>query len=235
MSITQLSVFFPFVNEEANITSTVLKALGVLKKLDLKKYEIILVDDGSLDKSGEIADQLALKCPEIRVIHQENGGYGCALKTGFYNAKFDWVVYTDSDGQFDFSEVDKFIEKTDSSDLIYGYRLKRQDHFLRLVTAKGWALSLFLFFGLQMKDVDCGFKMISKKVLDKIAPLESTRGGMINAEIVIKAKQNKFKIVQVGVNHYPRLAGNPTGVHLRVIIQSYIDLFRLWMKINFQK
>lgn len=228
MSITELSVFFPFVNEEANIAAVTLKALEILKKINLKDYEIILVDDGSKDKSGKIADDLISKYPKIRVIHQVNGGYGCALKTGFYSAKFDWVVYTDSDGQFDFSEIDKFIEKADNADLIYGYRLKRQDHFLRSVTAKGWALSLFIFFGLHMKDVDCGFKMISKKVLDKIAPLESTRGGMINAEIVIKAQKNKFRIAQVGVHHYPRVAGNPTGVSLRVIVQSYIDLLRLW-------
>lgn len=231
-NVAELSVFFPAYNEEGNITATVEKALKVLRGLNLRKYEVIIIDDGSKDNTGKIADALADKNKEVRVIHQPNGGYGCALRAGFETAKFDWVVYTDADGQFDFSEVTKFLEKAKEADVIYGYKIKRKDNFFRLLAANGWGLSLFLFFGLRVRDVDTGFKMVNKRVLKKIPPLESTRGGMINAELAIKAQRAGFKISRVAVHHYPRLAGSSTGVNPKVIFKSYIDLFKLWWQIK---
>lgn len=228
MKIDSLSVFFPAYNEEANITATVEKALKVLDNLKLRNYEIIVVDDGSKDNTGKVADQLASKYSNVKVVHQVNGGYGCALRAGFSNARYEWVVYTDADGQFDFAEVTNFLDKTDKADVIYAYKIKRNDHFLRVLAAKGWALSLFLFFGLKVKDVDTGFKMVNRKVLEKIPALASTRGGMINAELAIKAQKAGFKIAQVAVHHYRRLAGQPSGVKPKVILQSYIDLIKLW-------
>lgn len=230
MSLQKLSVFFPAFNEEENIVPTVEKAQKVLEKLNLKDYEILVVDDGSKDKTGEIAEDYARKHDRVRVIHQRNGGYGAALQSGFYDSKFEWIIYTDSDGQFDFSEVIKFLDKTQEVDLLIGYRIKRSDPFIRLIIAKGWAMLLFIFFGLRLRDVDCGFKMVSRKLLDSIPHLESTRGGMINAELVIKAEKYGFNIVQIGVNHYPRLFGQPTGASLRVIINSFIDLIKFWIK-----
>ncbi|MCL5785025.1 MAG: glycosyltransferase family 2 protein [Patescibacteria group bacterium] len=232
MKVEGLSVFFPVHNEEENILVTVQKAVEVLKRLPLQKYEIILVENGSKDKSPEVVDRLAEEYKNVRAVHQNPGGYGYALRAGFANAQYEWVVYTDADGQFDFSEVTKFLEKTDQADVIYGYKIKRSDNHFRTLAAKGWALSLFLFFGLRIKDVDTGFKMVNKKVLEKIPPLQSTIGGMINAELVIKAKKAGFKITQVPVHHYPRLAGAPTGVKPQVILQSYIDLFKLWWKLR---
>ncbi|MBI2405950.1 glycosyltransferase [Candidatus Microgenomates bacterium] len=230
MKISALSVFFPAYNEEANLERTVKSSIGVLKKV-AAQWEVIIINDGSTDKTGEIARELSKQDDRIRVInHKENLGYGEALKSGFYNARYDVIAYTDSDGQFDFSESSKFIEKLDTADLIIGYRIKRQDPFFRLLFAKGWALSLFTLFGLKLRDVDCGFKMVKKRVLEQIPHLESKRGGMINAELAVKAKKFGFNVVEVGVNHYPRLAGRPTGANIKVIIQSYIDLFKIWWK-----
>ena len=230
--IDSLSVFFPSFNEEKNIALTVEKAEKVLADLKIKKWEILIIDDGSTDKTGEVADLLAQKNHNVRVIHKPNGGYGTALRAGFSNAKYDWIVYTDADGQFDFSEITKFLAKTDEADVIYAYKNKRSDHIFRTLAAKGWALSLFIFFGLNIKDVDTGFKMINRKVLETIPVLQSSRGGMINAELVIKAKKYGFRVTQVEVNHYPRLFGNPTGVKLNVILQSYLDLLNLWWKLQ---
>lgn len=230
MIVDSLSVFFPAFNEEANIVLTVEKAIEVLKNLRIENWEIIIINDGSRDKTGEKAENLAKNNNRIKVINQPNGGYGMALRSGYYHAKYPHIVYTDSDGQFDFSEVVKFIDKIDEVDLVIGYRIKRKDPFIRLIFAKGWAVALFLFFGLWLKDVDCGFKMINKKVLEKIPPLESERGGMINAELVIKARDAGFKIAQVGVNHYPRIAGKPTGASFQVVIKSFHDLIKLWWK-----
>ncbi len=224
----ELSVFFPCINEEGNVEKIVRKAQRFLEELKLK-YEIIIVDDGSKDKTGEIADNLAKNDSHIRVIHHpKNLGYGEALKSGFYNAKYDTIVYTDGDGQFDFAEVTKFLEKIEDNDLIIGYRIKRRDPFFRILFKEGWKLSLLLFFRLTLRDVDCGFKMIRKAVLEKIPHLESGRGAMINAEVAIKAKKFGFKIAEVGVNHYPRVSGKPTGASLNVIIKSYLDLVRMW-------
>lgn len=227
----ELSVFFPAYNEEKNIQSTVKKAMTVLKNLDIK-WEIVVVNDGSVDNTGLKAQELVDLNNQVRVINQTNGGYGTALRAGFNNARYNLIAYTDSDGQFDFSEVTKFLDAIKTADLVIGYRIKRNDHFIRLLFAKGWALSLFIFFGLSLKDVDCGFKMVKKQVLEKIPPLESTRGGMINAELAIKAKKLGFKVEEVGVNHYPRLAGKPTGASIRVVIRSYLDLFKLWWKLR---
>lgn len=226
--IKEISVFFPAYNEEDNIENTVNKALRVLEDLSIKNYEVVIVDDGSKDRTPQIADELARQNKKIKAVHQKNGGYGCALRKGFESTKYDWIVYTDADGQFDFSEITKFINKTDVADVIYGYKIKRNDNLFRILASRGWVLSVRLFFGLKVKDFDTGFKMVKKKVIEKIQPLVSTRGGMINAEIAIKAQQAGFTLAQVAIHHYPRLAGQPTGVKPKVILQSYLDLFKLW-------
>lgn len=229
--MANLSVFFPAYNEVDNIVLTVTKAVEILKKLNLD-WEIIIVDDGSTDGTAKKADELSQKINGVRVIHQTNGGYGKALRTGFENCRNLQIVYTDADGQFDFSEVSKFLEAAKEADLVIGFRIKRQDPLFRLLFAKGWALALRIFFGLNLKDVDCGFKLIKKEALEKILPLESTRGGMINAELAIKAQKRGFKIAQVGVNHHPRIAGSPTGARVGVIVKSFWDLLKLWWKLR---
>ena len=187
--INNLSVFFPCYNEEGSISTTVNKAIIVLNNLHID-WEVIIVNDGSTDKTAEVVDSLAKTNPKIRVIHHpKNLGYGEALKSGFYNAKYDFICYTDGDGQFNFEEVTKFIYKLETADLIIGYRIKRADPFYRILFAKGWTLSLLMLFGMKLKDVDCGFKMVKREVLEKIPKLESKRGAMINAELAIKAKK----------------------------------------------
>lgn len=231
MPIKSLSVFFPAFNEEGNIEQTANKAIKILATLDLN-YEVIIVNDGSIDQTAQVAGKLAEGNESVKVISQPNGGYGSALRAGFENAKYDWICYTDADGQFDFAEITKFLKEIDQADYIIGYRISRSDPIYRLLFAKIWALSVFLLFGIWVKDIDCGFKLINKRVLRKIEPLESTRGAMINAELLIKTKKAKFKITQVGVHHYPRLTGNPTGINLNVIVKSYLELFKLWWKLR---
>lgn len=234
MKIDNLSVFFPAYNEEANIANTVKKASDILQKLSLKKYEIIIVNDGSKDRTGQVADELAKKDNNIRVIHHNpNRGYGEALKSGFVNAKYDWITFTDSDGQFDFSEIINFIEKQEetNADLVIGYYRQRQvSLFTKITTKVFWEPVVFVLFGLHVKDIDCAFKLISKKVIDTISPLEAKKGAFISSELLVKAKKAGFKIVEEGITHHARLAGQSTGRNLDVIIQSYLDLFKLWWK-----
>ncbi len=226
--IKEISVFFPAYNEEENIEKTVRRAQNFLSKY-ATKYEIIIVDDGSTDKTGEIADRLAEKDSHIRVIHHSpNKGYGEALKSGFYNAKYDWIVTTDSDGQFDFSELENLWAKSKEADVVIGYRLKRKDPFFRKLFGFGWTFLNNLLFGLKVRDIDCSFKLVRRKVIETIPRLQSTRGGMISPELLAKAHREGFKIAEVGVHHYPRFAGKQTGANLKVIVKSFIDLFKLW-------
>ena len=227
--IKSLSVFFPAYNEEGNIkkiTETAVKFLNGCKF----PWEIIIVDDGSTDKTYEISASLAKTNPKIKVIHQANGGYGLALRTGIANAKYEWIAYMDSDGQFDFLEMAKFIDQTENVDAVWGYRLQRQDSFLRSIFSAGWNLSTRLLLDLDLKDINCGFKIFRRDILQKIPPLVSTRGAMINPELAIKIKNSGFKISEVGVNHFSRKSGKSTGASLKVIFQSYFELLKLWLK-----
>lgn len=232
--IDELSLFFPAYNEEGNTRKTVLSAKKILEKT-AKKWEILIVNDGSKDKTKEIAEKLASEDSRIKVInHSVNRGYGGAFKSGLYGAKYDWITFTDIDGQFDFSEIDKFISKQNETgaDLVIGYYKKRQVSKFKILTSKMWEVVVYLLFGLHVKDIDCGFKLISKKVVNKIPKLESERGAFISSEFLIKAKRNGFKIVEIPVTHFPRVAGKGTGRDISVIIKSFVDLFRLWRKLR---
>jgi len=234
MAIDSLSVFFPTYNEEGNIKNTVIKAKNVLLK-NVHDWEILIVNDGSTDKTKEIADKLAVEDTRIRVIsHEQNRGYGASLKSGFYNSRYPWIVFTDSDGQFDFSEINSFFDKQKETgaDLVIGYYKKRSVSKFKIITSRMWEIAVMILFGLHVHDIDCGFKLVSKKVIDIIPRLESERGAFISSEFLIKAKKSGFKIVEIPVTHLPRVQGKGTGRNIKVIIQSFVDLFRLWEKIK---
>jgi glycosyltransferase involved in cell wall biosynthesis len=234
LKIPELSVFLPTYNEEESIKSVVLKTKNVLETVALK-WEIIVVNDGSKDSTRQIVEKLEKTDPRIKIInHDKNRGYGASFKSGLYGSKYEWISFTDSDGQFDFGEISKFIEKQreTNADLVIGYYKKRQVSKFKIVTSKIWELCIFLMFGLKVHDIDCGFKLISKKVVDNISQLESERGAFISSEFLVKAKKAGFKIVEVPVTHYPRLTGAGTGRDINVIIKSFVDLFRLWRKLK---
>ncbi len=232
--IEKLSVFLPCYNEEENIENT---ALGVRKTLEevAKEWELLIINDGSTDKSEEIAKKLNRSDPRIKVItHSKNQGYGATLSTGFGSCRHPWISFIDSDGQFDFGEIKNFLQKQQetNADLVIGYYKKRRVSFLKIVTSKIWEYTVFALFGLKVHDIDCGFKLISKKVIDKITPFESKRGAFISSELLIKAKKAGFKISQIPVTHYPRTKGTGTGRNLNVIIRSFADLLTLWRKLK---
>lgn len=232
--IDEISVFMPVYNEEANLQRVVLKTISVLDRV-AEKWELLIIDDGSRDSTYEVALELTKSDKRIRLIsHKENRGYGSALSSGFYNSKFSWIVFTDSDGQFDFNEITGFVEKQKdtNADLVIGYYKSRKVSFGKIITSRLWEFLVFLFFGLRVHDIDCGFKLISKKVIDKIARLESERGAFISSELLIKSKKAGFKIVEIPVTHYPRTKGEGTGRDLNVIIKSFTDLFKLWKKLK---
>ncbi len=225
--LSSLSVFFPAYNEEKNIKRTVEKALKILPQI-ANQWEILVVNDGSTDKTEQIVKRLMKRESRIKMItHTPNRGYGAAIKTGLYNSKYQWICFTDSDGQFDFSEIDKFLAQKDKGDLVIGYRIKRKDPFQRILIAKLLRLWDFFLFGLNVRDPDCGFKLIKKEVVDKIPKL-TTESGITETEFLVRAKKAGFKIIEIGVQHYPRKEGKQTGADPRVIFKAFKESFSLW-------
>lgn len=232
--VPELSIFFPFWNEEKNIEKVVKNAIPVAEKV-AQKWEIIMVDDGSNDKTLEIAEKLAINNSNLRIVsHTPNRGYGAVLKEGFSSAKYNLVVFNDGDGQFDFSEVIKFLEKIENVDLVIGFREKRADqplrHFLMLLL-KMWD---FIFFGFRFRDIDCGFKMFKKSALKKISPLFS-EGAMITTEILARARRANLRIAEVEVSHFPRKFGNQSGGNLRVVLRAIFESMLIWIDLNLKK
>jgi len=230
--ISELSIFFPFWNEGKNIEKVVSKAIPIAKEV-ADKWEIIMVDDGSSDNTSEIAKELEGKHLSLRLVsHQPNRGYGAALKEGFESAKYKYVVFNDGDGQFDFSEITKFLEKIENADIVIGHRKRRVDNPFRHLLMNLLKLWDLVLFGFYFRDIDCGFKLFKKDALAKIIPLKS-EGAMITTEILAKAKKAKLKIEQVEVNHYPRVYGNQSGGNLRVILRAVRESLSLWKELNF--
>lgn len=224
----------PSYNESENIKKVTLAVKKVLEEV-AGEWELLIIDDGSKDVTGEIAKSLSLEEPRIKVItHKINMGYGATLSTGFNSSKYPWIAFIDSDRQFDFAEITEFIakQKETGADLVIGYYKKRSASVFKILTSKIWEFTVYALFDLKVHDIDCAFKLVSRKVIDTISPLESQRGAFISSELLIKAKKAGFKIAQVPVTHYPRTKGMGTGRMLNVIIESFMDLFKLWKKLK---
>lgn len=230
--VRELSVVLPAFNEEANIEQVVRDCTAYLDGTGLD-YELLVTNDGSKDRTGEILDKLAAELPRLRPLHHpQNKGYGAALRTGFDAARKKFVFYMDGDGQFDIRELDLILPlATDEDHIVTGYRMERRDPFLRRLNAKlfgGFLVKVML--GVYVKDLNCAFKLIPKKVLDAIT-LEST-GALINAELYGRSIRRGFRIKETGVHHYARTAGVQTGAHLSVIVRAFVELFRLRQRIT---
>jgi glycosyltransferase involved in cell wall biosynthesis len=226
---SSISAVLPAFNEEENIESAALKLLEVLKTLPFPKYEVVIVNDGSKDRTGEISDALAQKYPEIRVIHHPtNLGYAQALSNGFTSAKSDLIFYTDSDNQFDVKELKNFIAPIEDYDLVCGFRIYRFDPLTRLFLSWGFNLLVRIIFRIRVRDIDCAFKLFRREIFDKIK-IESQRF-FVDAEVLAKARYHKFSMTELGVRHYPRTAGQST-VRPSHIIYTLQELAKIWINI----
>src|SRR5690348_15614356 len=182
-----LSVVMPAHNEEVAIAETVQSAVAAVSQWTLD-FEIIVVNDGSRDRTGAILEEIASTTPSVRVIHHEvNQGYGAALVSGFEAITKDLVFFMDSDGQFDIHDLERFFPLIDQYDGVLGYRINRQDAWTRKLNAWGWKMVVSFIFKLQVRDVDCAFKLYRARFFRE-HKLE-TRGAMINTEILYKFKR----------------------------------------------
>ena len=232
-SVRSLSIIIPAYNEGENVASAVERVAQVAPTLGLE-YEIIVVNDGSRDRTGKIAREMQTHIPHMKLVeHFPNRGYGGALKAGFAAAQCDWIAFTASDNQFDFHEISLLLARSAEADIVSGYRAHRQDPLVRRLNALGWNTVVRLLFGFLCRDIDCGFKLFRRELLDHVH-IESN-GAMIDTEFLAGARARGYKITDVPVTHLPRQAGHPTGANIRVILKAFRDLarfrLRLWQEL----
>lgn len=230
--VAALSYFFPAHNEEANLEALVEEALAALPAL-ADRFEIIAVDDGSRDATPAIADRLADAHPGVvRAIHHPtNLGYGAALRSGFRAARYDLVCFTDGDRQFRVADLGRLVGRlgeVDAPDAVVGYRIRRADPPIRTIYARLYKLANRVWFGLRVRDVDCACKLFRKAALDGVR-VESG-GAFFSAEMLIKMRAAGRGLVEVGIPHYPRTAGSPTGARPSVIWRAVKDFWGLRLR-----
>jgi len=220
-----LSFVYPAYNEEPNIEATVRATAAVAERL-VRDYEIIVVNDGSTDRTGVLLDRLARENPHVRPVeHPANRGYGAALTTGFREAGMDLLFFSDSDGQFDVKEIEDLLPHIESHDIVTGYRLNRQDPWHRRLNAFGWNTLTRFVLGTGVKDVNCAFKLFRRGVFDRIRI--RSEGALVNAETFGKARRLGMSVHEVPVTHLPRRFGTQTGANLRVILKAFRELKEL--------
>jgi len=228
--VTSLSVFFPCYNDKGTIATMVLEAKKVVSALT-DNFEIIVIDDGSTDGSRALLTELLKDVPQLRlIIHDKNKGYGRALRSGFQAATKEFVFYTDGDAQYDVNDLPRLFEKlNDDVDVVNGYKIKRSDPVYRIIIGYIYQYVIKFVFGLKIKDIDCDFRLIRRKVFDDIHLSSDT--GTICVEMIKKIEQGGFKFAEVGVSHYNRTYGSSQFFTLSRVSKTLYRLVILWFDI----
>ena len=221
-----LSIVLPAYNEEANIGAAVTAARAAGERF-ARDFEVIVVDDGSRDATGERVLAAAGGDSRIRLIrHEQNRGYGGAVKTGLKAARCPFVFFTDSDLQFDLNEIGDLAARVGEASVVVGYRANRQDNSVRKLNAWAWGRLQRFVFGIRVRDIDCAFKLFRREVIADM-PMRSD-GAFLSTEILARAMAAGHSIVEIPVHHYPRRAGAPTGARPGVILKAFREMAELW-------
>ena len=226
-----LSVFFPAYNDAPSLPGLLRKTFATLEP-HVADYEVIVVDDGSRDGTGQVLEQLRREySPWLRVVtHAHNRGYGGALRSGFAAAQKEFVFYTDGDGQYDVGELPRLLELVGpATGLVNGYKLERHDPRHRVWIGTVYNFCARLLFRIRIRDIDCDYRLIRRALLAKIR-LTST-SGTICVELVRKLELSGCQVVEVGVHHYPRLHGRSQFFRIRSLAVTLLQLLRLWVRL----
>jgi glycosyltransferase involved in cell wall biosynthesis len=229
-----LSVFFPAYNDAPSLPELLRKTFAVLQQ-HVEDYEVIVVNDGSHDNTGEVLQQLAAKHgPRLRIVtHEVNRGYGGALRSGFAASTKEFIFYTDGDSQYDVNELPLLLEQMNPNvGLVNGYKLQRHDPWHRIVIGKAYNRFSRSIFGIRIRDIDCDFRLIRRSLMEAVT-LQST-SGTICVELVRKLELCGWGVREVGVHHYPRLYGRSQFFRLRSLFQTFRQLLRLWVLLRLQ-
>lgn len=228
--VPSISAIFPALNEEESVGDAVTRALATLPTV-AEQWEVIVVDDGSRDRTSEVVSELVqAHYPRVRLLrHPTNRGYGAALRSGFSRARYDLIFYTDSDNQFDIGELVHALPMMTTHDVLVGFRVYRYDSPIRGVVSWGYNLLVRILFRVRVRDVDCAFKIFRREVLEKI-DIE-TNGFFVDTELVAKARKWNFRLVEKGVRHYPRVAGETT-VQPSDVPRTLKVVLSMWQRIH---
>lgn len=225
-----LSVVLPAYDEQDNVARSVASVTDVAERL-FADHEVIVVDDGSTDQTAQIVRRLAMDDPRIRLVqHEVNRGYGEALRTGFTEARMDLVFMTDADNQFDVWELGRFLPWIERTDVVVGYRVDRRDSLSRRISAWGWNLLMRGLFHVPVRDIDCAFKLFRREVFDVVDL--SAVGAMVSTELMVKLGRAGLGIMEIGVHHYPRTAGQARGAHPRVILTALREVVGMYRDLH---
>ncbi len=228
-----ISVFLPSHNEEPNVERVVRGFVAELPQL-AADYEVIVVNDGSTDRTGAVADRLASENPHVKVVHhQKNRGYGGAVISGIRAATQPYVVLADGDGQFDPKEVELLAAYVPEYDVVVGKRIQRADHLMRRINGKAWTMLVRIVLGIGISDIDCGFKLFKHELLDGMEL--RAHGAMISTELMARVAGRGAKIKEIGVHHLPRLAGEQSGANFKVIVRAFKELFTLYGELRAER
>jgi glycosyltransferase involved in cell wall biosynthesis len=226
-----LSVFFPAYNDAPSLPGLLRKTFAMLEQ-NVADYEVIVVNDGSQDQTGQVLDDLRRQYGTyLRVVtHPENRGYGGALRSGFAAARKDFVFYTDGDSQYDVGELPLLLAlMTPETGLVNGYKLERRDPVHRVWIGKTYNFCARLLFRVRIRDIDCDYRLIRRALLDEIR-LTST-SGTICVELVRKLELSGWRVAETGVHHYERLYGRSQFFRVRSLAVTFAQLLRLWVRL----
>jgi glycosyltransferase involved in cell wall biosynthesis len=229
-----LSVFFPAYNDSGTIASLVICARQTAASLT-DDFEVIVVNDGSVDATASIVDELARTYPEVKVVHHpRNRGYGAALRSGFATATREVVFYTDGDAQYDPSEMVILWRALRSDiDLVNGYKISRSDPRHRILIGRVYHHTVKLLFGLRVRDVDCDFRLMRRSIFDRVALERSS--GVICLEMMKKIQDAGFTVAEVPVHHYHRVYGKSQFFNFRRLFKTAVDVAALWVALVIRK
>ena len=199
-----------------------------------ENYEVIVVDDGSVDKTGAIADRLASEDRHVKVVHHpKNRGYGGAVISGIRAATQPYVLLADGDGQFEPKEVEALAAFVPEYDVVAGKRIRRADPLMRRINGKAWTTLVRIVLGIPITDIDCGFKLFKRELLEGMEL--RANGAMISTELMARLAGRGAKIKEVGVHHLPRMAGEQSGANFKVIMRAFRELFALYGELKAER
>lgn len=225
--LSSVSFFCPAYNDADNLPDLIPNVVEFLQK-NAEKFEITIIDDGAKDGTGKVADEMAAKYQNVKVIHHEkNRGYNATLKEGFEGGKYDYVVYTDGDNQYDVREFEPYLHLLENNAILAGYATKKAVSNFRKFQSWIHNTLINILFLSYFRDINCAMKIFKKPVLDKIKINCNPYGAFIDAELVLKAKKLGFKIAQFPVTHYERKSGIASGSKPKVVLNTIKDMVKL--------